>query len=145
MKLFNKSKEKQNNFNDIIKELSQDVVYLYINEIKSSFEQITELERQILATYLFGMFDGVRQNNNIDITPNQMAENVSDILVSVFKYSKSQAEVFINEMVDSLQSNNSQNTSYAIIHRGLEGYYTWGKNKDKVIKDIIQIVSLLKK
>ncbi len=145
MKLFNKSNGKQNNFNDIIMELSQDVVYLYINEIKSSFEQITELERQILATYLFGMFDGVRQNNNIDITPNQMAENVSDILVSVFKYSKSQAEVFVNEMIGDLQSNDSQNTSYTIIHRGLEGYYTWGKNKDKVIKDIIQIVNLLKK
>jgi len=145
MGLFNKTKEKQNNFNEIIKKLSQDVVNLYINEVKSSFEKITELERQILATYLFGMFDGVRQNNNIDITPNQMAINISDILVSVFKYSKDQAEIFVEELIDNLQSNNPQNTSYAIIHRGLEGYYTWGNSKDKVIKDIIEIVSLLKR
>ncbi len=143
MRLFNKSKE--NNFNDIIKELSQDVLNLYLNEIKSSFEQITELERQILATYLFGMFDGVRQNNNIDITPNQIAINISDILVSVFRYSKNQAESFVNEMIEDLQSNNSKNTSYAIIHRGLEGYYNWDNSKDKVIKDIIQIVNLFKK
>lgn len=143
MGLFNKSKG--DNFNNIIKELSQDVLNLYLNEIKSSFEQITELERQILATYLFGMFDGVRQNNNLDITPNQIVINISDILVSVFRYSKKQAESFVNGVIEDLQSDNPQNTSCAIIHRGLEGYYTWGKNKDKVIKDIIQIVDLLKK
>ncbi len=142
MRLFNKS---QNNFNSMIKKLSQDVVNLYTNEIQTSFEQITELERQVLVTYLFGMFDGFRQNNKIDITPGQMAINISDILVSVFKYSKSQAESFVNETIDNLQSNNPQNTSYVIIHRGLEGYYTWSNSKDKVIKDIIQIVSLLKK
>ncbi len=145
MGLFNKSKKKQISFNGMIKELSQDVLNLYTNEMEISFEEITELERQILATYLFGMFDGIRQNNSIDITPNQMAINISDILVSVFKYSKNQAESFVDEMIDSLQSNNPQNTSYAIIHRGLEGYYTWGNSKDKVIKDIIQIVKLLKR
>ncbi len=145
MRLFNRSKEKQNNFNDMIQELSRDVVNLYINEVKSSFEQITELERQILATYLFGMFDGLRQKNNIDITPNQMAINISDILVTVFKYSENQAISFVDEMINNLQSNNPQNTSYAIIHRGLEGYYTWDSSKNKVIKEIIQIVSLLKR
>lgn len=142
MRLFNKS---QNNFNSMIKKLSQDVVNLYTNETQTSFEQITELERQVLVTYLFGMFDGLRQNNKIDIIPDQMAINISDILASVFKYPKNQAESFVNEMIDNLQSNNPQNTSYVIIHRGLEGYYTWNNSKDKVIKDIMQIVSLLKK
>ncbi len=144
MKLFNKSKNKQSNFNDMIKKLAQEVVNSYTKETQSSFDQITELERQILATYLFGMFDGLRQNNNINITPNQMAINISDVLVSVFKYSKNQAESFVNEMITSLQSNNPRNTSYAIIHRGLEGYYTWDSSKEQVIKDIMEIVTLLK-
>ncbi len=144
MKLFNKLKNKQINFNDMIKKLAQEVVNSYTKETQLSFDQITELERQILATYLFGMFDGLRQNNNINITPNQMAINISDVLVSVFKYSQNQAESFVNEMITNLQSNNPRNTSYAIIHRGLEGYYTWNNSQDQVIKDIIEIVTLLK-
>ncbi len=143
MKLFYKSKE--NKFNCIIKKLSEDVLSLYLKEMDLSFEQITELERQILATYLFGMFDGVRQNNHFDITPNQIAIDISDILISVFRYSKSQAESFIDEKIEDLQSSNPQNTSYAIIHRGLEGYFIWSESREKVIQDIIQIVNLLKR
>lgn len=145
MGLFDKFKTRKSDFSNIITELAQEIITLYLAEVGVSLEKTSELERQVLAVYLFGMFDGLRQDKKIQIAPEQMVNDISNVLVTLFNYSQSQTETFVNEMINNLQSNDSQNTHYAIIHRGLSGYFAWNDNKDKVIEDIIQIISLLKR
>lgn len=143
MGLFDKLKSKQDNFSKMITELSHEVITLYSDKVKVPFKQTTELERQVLAIYLFGMFDGLRQDKKVQIVPEQIVSDISNVLVNIFNYSNTQAETFVNEMIINLQSNNLQNTYYAIIHRGLDGYYAWNNSKDKVIEDIIKVINLL--
>lgn len=144
MGLFGRRKSNEADFNTKIKEMAREFVDLYTKTAGVPFDKTTELEKQILATYSFGMIDGLRQNEKINITPNQVGDGIVDVLVSVFKYSAAQADSFFNSMVLDLQSGDPRNTSYAIIHRGLDGYFGWQKNKDAVVRDILQIVNLLK-
>lgn len=61
-----------------------------------------------------------------------------------FQYSKEQAEQFLNNISYNLQSKDSHNTEYVIIHKGLDGYFKW-KNDDKsdVINDACQNIDRL--
>ena len=146
MGLFDKFKNRGNNFETACKKMGTEFVDLYLNETNSLFENITELERQILAIYFFGMVDGLRQNLDVDSSTNEVAKTVINLFNDVFKYSEEQSEAFFDSIIGNLQSNDPQNTQYAIIHRGLNGYYAWSKNNKKdVIKDVAQIYGMLNK
>ena len=57
MGLFDRFKGKGNDFQTACKIMGTEFLELYLNETNSLFENITELERQILAIYFFGMVD----------------------------------------------------------------------------------------
>ncbi len=144
MKLFKKSKN--NNFELICEKMANELISLYNKNKGISFENISELERQILAVYFFGMSDGLRQDLATNSNVNEIANIIINIMIKDFKYSKEQAEQFFDEMIDNLQSKNPSNTHYAIIHNGLDGYFKWQKNnKNEVINDICKIIDILKK
>ena len=144
MKLFKKSKN--NNFELICEKMANELISLYNKNKGISFENISELERQILAVYFFGMSDGLRQDLATNSNVNEIANIIINIMIKDFKYSKEQAEQFFDKMINNLQSNNPNNTHYAIIHNGLDGYFKWQKNnKNEVINDICKIIDILKK
>lgn len=142
--LFFKNKDNESNFIKIGEEIGQEVIKLYCQKKDVSFDNTSELERQIISIYLFGLLDGIRQNKYSDLTPVQVKKCLSHILESVLGYSLNQANDFTENMISNLQNGNPQNTIYAIIHRGLDGYFMWIKNKkDEVVNDIYSIVGLL--
>ena len=146
MGLFDRFKGKGNDFQTACKIMGTEFLELYLNETNSLFENITELERQILAVYFFGMSDGLRQDLATNSNVNEIANIIINIMIKDFKYSKEQAEQFFDKMINNLQSNNPNNTHYAIIHNGLDGYFKWQKNnKNEVINDICKIIDILKK
>lgn len=147
MGLFDKFKKKENsnNFNTLCEELGAQFLELYLKETNISFENISELERQVTAVYFFGMADVLRQKTALGSNANEIALIIMNTLVNVFKYSKDQAEQFFDSMIENLQSKDPNNTQYVIIHRGVDGYFAWEKGeKINVIKDVCQIVNLLK-
>ncbi len=145
MGIFNKLKKDNNSFEAISKSMGNELIELYGKENNLSFEQTTELERQILAVYFFGMSNGLMQNLQIKNTPTEIADVISNNLTDVFGYSEEQARQFLDIMIQDLQSQDSDNTQYVIIHRGLDGYFAWKKGqKSLVIKDVCQIVDVLK-
>ncbi len=144
MGLFDRFKGKGNDFETACKIMGTEFLELYLNETNSLFENITELERQILAIYFFGMVDGLRQNSNVVSSANEVAKTITNVLNGVFQYSKEQSEAFFDSIIDNLQSKDPQNTQYAIVHRGLNGYYAWnGNDKKDVIEDVRQIYVML--
>lgn len=145
MGLFDKLKKKDNDFKTICEEMGKEFLELYLKETNTLLENISELERQVLSVYFFGMSDALRQSKTTDSNANEIALIIMNTLVNVFKYSKDQSEQFFYSMIENLQSKDSKNTHYAIIHRGVEGYFAWEKGeKISVIKDVCQIVNLLK-
>lgn len=142
--LFFKSKDKESNFIKIGEEIGKEIINLYCQKKDVSFDNTSELERQIISVYLFGLLDGIRQDKYSDLTPLQVKKSISHILGSVLGYTLNQADDFTEDMINNLQSGDPQNTIYAIIHRGLDGYFMWIKNKnDEVVNDIYSIVGLL--
>lgn len=142
--LFFKSKDKESNFIKIGEEIGKEIINLYCQKKDVSFDNTSELERQIISVYLFGLLDGIRQDKYSDLTPLQVKKSISHILGSVLGYTLNQADDFTEDMINNLQSGDPQNTIYAIIHRGLDGYFIWIKNKnDEVVNDIYSIVGLL--
>ena len=136
--------EKENNFVSLVQEMGKDILYLYTQKIGIPFEKTTELERQILAVYLFGMANGLPEQ--IKYTPLNMETGMIAVLVSIFQYSIKKAQDFVREMIADLQSKDENNTIYAIIHRGLDGYFAYKDElKEKVAEDIFQIISSLEK
>lgn len=145
MGLFNKSKKENNTFEAMSRSMGNELIELYSKENNVSFEQTTELERQILAVYFFGMSNGLMQNLKLKNTPTEIAEMIKNNLIDVFGYSEEQARQFLDIMIQDLQSKDANNTQYIIIHRGLDGYLAWKKGqKNLVIKDVCQIIDVLK-
>lgn len=145
MGLFDKLKKKDNDFKTICEEMGKEFLELYLKETNTLLENISELERQVLSVYFFGMADVLRQKTALGSNANEIALIIMNTLVNVFKYSKDQAEQFFDSMIENLQSKDPNNTQYVIIHRGVDGYFAWEKGeKINVIKDVCQIVNLLK-
>jgi len=145
MGIFNKAKKENNNFQSMSHAMGNELIELYSKEINLSFEKTTELERQVLAVYFFGMSNGLMQHLKLKNTAMEIAEMIKNNLIDVFNYSNEQAQQFLDSMISDLQSKDPRNTQYVIIHRGLEGYFAWEKGqKGNVIKDVCQIMNALK-
>ena len=107
---------------------------------------MSELERQILAVYFFGMADGLRQANFTNESVDKITKTIINVLIKEFKYSENQARQFLDSIIYDLQSKDSNNTQYVIIHKGLDGYFKWKSgNKNDVIKNVCQIINKLNK
>lgn len=121
-------------------------VNLYTQEKGITFETMSELERQILAVYFFGMADGLRQANFTNERVDKIAKTIINVLIKEFKYSENQARQFLDSIIYDLQSKDSNNTKYVIIHKGLDGYFKWKSgNKNDVITNVCQIIDILNK
>ncbi len=145
MKIFDKFRKFDNTFETLNKIMGTEFISLYSKETNTPFEETTELERQILAVYFFGMSNGLMQHIKLEMTLLEIIEVIQKNLIDIFCYSNEQAKDFLDNMVENLQSKNPKNTQYVIIHRGLEGYFFWEKGqKEDVMKDVCQIINVLK-
>ena len=82
------------------------------------FESTTELQRQVLASFAFGMTFAVGQIEHL--TPPQVHALSIAMLVDTFKYSAEQAGAFSSHLMES-GSGDGNPTIQAIIHRGIDG------------------------
>lgn len=145
MSIFDKFRKVDNTFEILSKTMGEEFISLYSKEINTPFEETTELERQILTVYFFGMSNGLMQHLKLEKSLLEITEIIKKNLVDIFCYSNEQAKDFLNNIVENLQSKDPKNTQYVIIHRGLDGYFSWEKGqKENVIKDVCQIINALK-
>lgn len=135
----------QDQFVPLVSAMAQEVLDLYHAQTQLPFAQSTELERQIVAVYAFGMANGLLMDKMLGCTPLQVEAGMTAVLVSLFGYSVPQAQAFINDMIASLQSKDEANTLYVIIHRGVDGYFAFhAGEKQPVIQDVTDIIETLR-
>jgi len=84
------------------------------------FEETSELQRQILAAFAFGMTFAASKMKQLP--PPDVQALVICCLVDVFKYSDEQAAAFSARLISAASSKDPNDTMKAIIHRGIDGH-----------------------
>lgn len=101
------------------------------------FEQTTELQRQLLAAFGFGMVFAVGQIEKL--SPPDVHALVITLLMDVFKYSAPQAGDFSKLLIDS-SGGSGDPTIHTIIHRGIDGHRQWqAKQVQELRRNIMEI------
>lgn len=88
-------------------------------------EETTELRRQVLATFAFGMLFSAAMQQSLE--PEQVHALLIGALRDSFGYTDEQAATFSEALIDAV-SGDSRPTSNAIIHRGIDGHRQWSEN-----------------
>ena len=105
------------------------------------FEETTELQRQLLAAFSFGMLFAICQFNKL--SPAEVHALAICLLRDVFRYSEPQAVAFAEDLIASASGRGNPTTN-AVIHRGIEGHRQWeGRLPSELkgnIEDIFKIV-----
>jgi hypothetical protein len=86
------------------------------------FDETTELQRQLLAAYAFGMLFAAGRLNQL--TPPDVHALTISVLLDVFKYSQHQAVAFAEDLIQS-SSGRGNPTTNAVIRRGFDGHRLW--------------------
>ena len=87
------------------------------------FEQTTELERQVVATFAFGMVFAVGQIRHL--SPPEVHALSICVLVDTFRYADHQASDFTTDLIEIAADESRQPLMNAIIHRGIDGHRQW--------------------
>jgi hypothetical protein len=87
------------------------------------FARTTELQRQVLAAFAFGMtYAAGRQAGR---TPPEVHALALGCLVDVFRYSPAQSAAFCQQLLEASSNPAAHDTMNAIIHRGIDGHRQW--------------------
>jgi Immunity protein 48 len=105
------------------------------------FGETTELQRQLLAAYTFGMLFALGRLHKL--TPPDVHALTILMLLDIFKYSQDQAVAFAEDLIQS-SSGHGNPTTNAVIRRGFDGYRLWNARLmlelKSQIEDIFRIV-----
>ena len=91
------------------------------------FEQTTELRRQLLAVFAFGMTFAVGQFKKL--TPPEVHALAIACLMDVFQYADHQAAAFSEQLIAASGDRNVHPTIHDVIHRGIDGHAQWKNSK----------------
>jgi hypothetical protein len=99
------------------------------------FEQTSELQRQVLASFAFGMIFAIGQLRKLK--PPEVHALAIACLMDVFKYSDHQAAGFSQDLI-AAASGRGNPTTKAIIHRGIDGYAEWQRGDKAALRSNVQ-------
>ncbi|MFD3260884.1 Imm48 family immunity protein [Paenibacillus lentus] len=113
-------------------------IFMLLNK---QFDDTTELERQILATFCFGIINGIVFER--DIPPLQAHSITHSLLVAKFNYSEDQAEDFTQELINSTDEEYHP-VMFSIIRRGIDGYRQYfNDDKAQLRANIIEVLDII--
>ena len=131
-------------FVQAMQEMGNELVRRYTEKKVDTVQGLSELEKQVLFVYLFGMANGLIQEQFANISPVEVETGMIAVMMTIFGATFLDAQVFVASILKDVQSGTPENTVYAIVHQGLEGYFTWKKEqKEEVIADIKRILEIL--
>ncbi len=131
-------------FVQTVQALQNEVLTRYLERKAYTVQGLAELEKQVLIVYLFGMVNGLKQEKFEEIPPVEVETAMIAVMMTGFNDTFLVAQKLIASIISDVQSGNLENTVYAIVHRGLDGYFAWKKGKkEEVITDIENILNIL--
>jgi hypothetical protein len=112
-----------------------------IRASKTDISKMNEQEKQIMGAFCFGTLNGYSLENQISAVRIQSA--MIAVLVQKFQYDPASAAQFCDFLIRCTDKN-YHSTMYAIIHRGMEGYYQLGDTA-KLEKNLSGTIKTIKK
>jgi Immunity protein 48 len=103
--------------------------------LSTPFEETTELQRQLLASFAFGMLFATGCLNKL--TPPDLHALSICLLIDVFNYSKDQAAAFAENLI-AAASGSGNPTINAVIHRGIDGHRQWEAGQMSELKGNVE-------
>lgn len=101
-----------------------------------------DLDRQLVAAYIFGMLNG--QAHEESIPPTDVQALMIRIGIDKFSYPTEVAYQMTQFMIDAADRE-FHPTVNAVIHRGIEAYYLFvEKNYDELVTDFKYIIETIK-
>lgn len=100
------------------------------------FEQTSELQRQILGSFAFGMIFAIGQAKGL--SPPEVQALAISCLIDVFKYSDHQAGAFSADLITHASNSDPNDTHKAIIHRGIDGHDQWQRKQTAQLRANIE-------
>jgi hypothetical protein len=117
-----------------------DMALSLFDSIGVPFEQTTELERQVVATFAFGMVFAAGQAQQL--SPPQVHALSVCVLIDAFGYSDHQAADFANHLIAVSSDATLQPVMNAIIHRGIDGHRQWqSKDSEGLRSNLTDVVN----
>ena len=112
-----------------------------IRASKTDISKMNEQEKQIMGAFCFGALNGYSLENQISAVQIQSA--MIAVLVQKLKYDPASAAQFCDFLIRCTDKN-YHSTMYAIIHRGMEGYYQLG-DTEKLEENLSGTIKTIKK
>ena len=104
--------------------------------IGMKFEETSELERQLLAAFAFGMVYADGQIKGV--APIEVHGLAILMLLDVFNYNSEQAGAFSSLLIEAASDKSVHRVINAVIHRGIKGHYQWQQKQSSLLKRNIQ-------
>ncbi len=134
-------KDKEMTFETEIVYIGTDLVKLYSEKIQNP---LSELERQMILIYMFGMANALREKTYQHISPLQIETAIMAVMIKLFNYPIEKAQKLMSGFIAQLQ-NPEPNTIKHIIYCGFDGYSEWKNNcKDKITDEIAYLLNVIK-
>jgi hypothetical protein len=105
--------------------------------IEIPFSETTELQRQLLASFAFGMTFAVGKIEKL--SPFEVHALSITMLIDSFKYSEEQASAFSQHLIECA-SGSGNSTIQAVIHRGIDGHRQWQLEEQSTLRENIQSI-----
>lgn len=121
-------------------EISKIVNELF-NLIEVEFENTTELERQVVAAFCFGMINAMAVTESL--SQAQTHASTIAMLIKNFRYSDHQAVDFTQELINATKKE-FHPVMNQIIHRGIDGHYKYVNNQKNELKlNLINVINIV--
>ncbi len=125
--------------------MCHELLSLYLSREGISFEQLPELDRQVLIVYMFGLVAAVNVEEQRGLNPQEMGEVEINVIQETFKQSKRMAMVCAHDIVEQTKTRNPANPIYGIVCRGQEILPTWRNGRvARVVQDMEEMVQMMR-
>lgn len=140
--------KKKNNgaklFNQEMAAATQALLERYLAQRNISFEQLEDLDRQVLMVYLFGLVAAVNVEEQRGYGPQEMGEVEISMIQTTFHQNKRMAMICAHDIVEQTKTRDQANPIYGIVLRGEQIFPTWRNGlTDRVIQDMESVVGMM--
>lgn len=108
----------------------------FFNIIDIELKQTSELQRQILAAFSFGMVYSKGRENSLSASEIHAISIL--YLQDFFEYSLTQATQQSELLIQAASDSKVHDVLHAVIHRGVDGYFQWKISDESSLRNNIE-------
>ena len=123
---------------------TQSLLDQYLQKQGLTFEQLEDLDRQVLMVYLFGLVAAVNVEEQRGCNPQEMGDAEINMIQTTFHQNKRMAMICAHDIVEQTKTRDEANPIYGIVLRGQQIFPTWQNGLTaRVVQDMEAVVQMM--